>query len=50
MISYVILGVTFLYVVIHIAIYASRQRNPLTRDDMDEMLLATLNGGDKGHE
>jgi hypothetical protein len=50
MISYVILGVAFLFVVIQIIFYASRQRNPLTRDDMDEMLLAALNGGDKRNE
>lgn len=50
MISYVILGVTFLYVLIQIVMYASRQRKPLTREDIDETLLAALNGGDKRHE
>lgn len=50
MISYVILGITFLYTVIQISIYVSRQRKPLTRDDINDRLLAALNGGDKGHE
>ncbi|MEK5447886.1 hypothetical protein [Paenibacillus sp. FSL R7-0331] len=45
MISYVILGIAFLYAVIQISIYASRRRRPLTRDDIDERLLAALNGG-----
>lgn len=45
MISYVLLGITFLYAVIQISRYASRQRKPLTRDDIDERLLAALNGG-----
>ncbi|MNC44112.1 hypothetical protein D3C75_930080 [compost metagenome] len=45
MISYVILGITFLYAVIQISIYASRRRKPLTREDIDERLLAALNGG-----
>ncbi|GGF84027.1 hypothetical protein GCM10010912_31530 [Paenibacillus albidus] len=48
MISYVILAITFLYVVIQISLYAARQRKPLTRDDIEERLLATLNGGDHG--
>jgi len=50
MISYVILGITFLIVVIQISIYATRQRKPLTRDDINDRLLAALNGGDKGRE
>jgi hypothetical protein len=51
MISYVILGITFLYAVIQISLYASRQRKPLTRDDIDERLLAALNnGGDTTRE
>lgn len=50
MISYVILGITFLYTVIRISIYVSRQRKPLTRDDINERLLAALNGGDKVRE
>lgn len=50
MISYVILGISFLYAVIQISIYASRQRKPLTREDIDERLLAALNGGDPGRE
>ncbi|MEK5394958.1 hypothetical protein [Paenibacillus sp. FSL K6-2859] len=50
MISYVILGITFLIVVIQISIYAARQRKPLTRDDINDRLLAALNGGDKGRE
>ncbi|WP_160311844.1 hypothetical protein [Paenibacillus sp. IHB B 3415] len=45
MITYVILGITFLYAVIQISLYASRQRKPLTREDIDERLLAALNGG-----
>jgi len=47
MISYVILGITFLYVVIQVSIYASRGRKPHSREDIDEKLLAALNGGDK---
>ncbi|MNI18198.1 hypothetical protein D3C73_715990 [compost metagenome] len=50
MISYVILGITFLYAVIQISIYASRRRRPLTRDDIDERLLAALNGGSSTRE
>ncbi|WNS41338.1 hypothetical protein [Paenibacillus sp. MMS20-IR301] len=50
MITYVILGITFLYTVIQIARYASRQRRPLTREDIDERLLAALNGGDRARE
>ncbi|MEI2397609.1 hypothetical protein [Paenibacillus phytohabitans] len=50
MITYVILGVTFLYAVIQISLYASRQRKPLTREDIDERLLAALNGGDPTRE
>lgn len=50
MISYVILGITFLYAVIQISIYASRKRKPLGRDDIDERLLAALNGGDTARE
>ncbi|WP_339312877.1 hypothetical protein [Paenibacillus sp. FSL M7-0896] len=46
MITYAILGITFLYAVIQIILYASRQRKPLTREDIDERLLAALNGGD----
>ncbi|WP_379154291.1 hypothetical protein [Paenibacillus sp. sgz5001063] len=46
MISYAILGITFLYAVIQMIIYAFRQRKPLTRDDIEERLLAALNGGD----
>ncbi|WP_410513628.1 hypothetical protein PaeBR_04125 [Paenibacillus sp. BR2-3] len=47
MISYVILGITFLYVVIQISMYVSRSRNPHSREDIDERLLAALNEGDK---
>lgn len=50
MISYVILGITFLFTVIQIYLYASRQRKPLTRDDIDDRLLAALNGGDPARE
>jgi hypothetical protein len=50
MISYVILGITFLYAVIQISIYVSRKRKPLGRDDIDERLLAALNGGDTARE
>ncbi|WP_156122944.1 hypothetical protein [Paenibacillus sp. FSL R5-0912] len=50
MITYVILGITFLYAVIQIFLYASRQRKPLTREDIDERLLAALNGGDTTRE
>lgn len=50
MITYVILGITFLYAVIQISLYASRQRKPLTREDIDERLLAALNGGDPTRE
>lgn len=50
MISYVILGIAFLYTIIQISIYASRQRRPLTRDDIDERLLAALNGGGRPYE
>ncbi|CQR52962.1 hypothetical protein JI735_13775 [Paenibacillus sonchi] len=50
MISYAILGISFLYAVIQILIYASRQRKPLTRDDIDERLLAALNGGDHARQ
>jgi hypothetical protein len=50
MITYVILGITFLYAVIQISLYASRQRKPLTREDIDERLLAALNGGDTSRE
>jgi hypothetical protein len=47
MISYVILGITFLYVVIQIFLYASRGRIPEAREDIDERLLAALNEGEK---
>ncbi len=47
MISYVILGITFLYTVIQIHMYTSRLRKPLNREDIDERLLAALNGGEK---
>jgi hypothetical protein len=50
MITYAILGITFLYAVIQILLYASRQRRPLTREDIDERLLAALNGGDTTRE
>ncbi|WP_249896870.1 hypothetical protein [Paenibacillus sp. PK3_47] len=50
MISYVILGITFLYAVIQISLYAARRRKPLGRDDIDERLLAALNGGDRARE
>ncbi|MEK5495515.1 hypothetical protein MKZ24_32925 [Paenibacillus sp. FSL R7-0297] len=50
MITYVILGITFLYAVIQISLYASRQRKPLTREDIDDRLLAALNGGDPTRE
>ena len=47
MISYVLLGITFLYVMIQISIYVSRGRKPHSREDIDERLLAALSGGDK---
>lgn len=50
MISYVILGITFLITVIQISIYAAHQRKPISRDDINERLLAALNGGDKDYE
>ncbi|WP_341346722.1 hypothetical protein [Paenibacillus sp. FSL H3-0469] len=50
MITYAILGITFLYAVIQIILYASRQRKPLIREDIDERLLAALNGGDTDRE
>lgn len=50
MITYAILGITFLYCVIQILLYASRQRKPLTREDIDERLLAALNGGESPRE
>jgi hypothetical protein len=50
MTSYVILGITFLYAVIQLTVYASRRRKPLTRDDIDERLLAALNGGSSSRE
>jgi len=46
MISYVILGITFLYVVIQVSIYVSRSRKPHSREDIDERLMAALNGGE----
>lgn len=49
MISYVILGITFLYAVFQMVRYALRLRKPLTHDEIDERLLAALNGGDSAH-
>ncbi|SEU01756.1 hypothetical protein [Paenibacillus sp. NFR01] len=45
MVSYVILGITFLYAAFRLARYASRLRKPLSREEIDERLLAALNGG-----
>lgn len=50
MISYAILGIAFLNTVIQISIYASRRRKPLTPSDIDERLLAALNGRSSGRE
>lgn len=47
MISYVIIGLTFLYVTIQIIVYALRQRKPLSHDDIQERLLSALKEGDQ---
>lgn len=49
MLSYVIIGIAFLYFAVQLAFYFSRRRTPLTREDIDERLLAALNGGDRQH-
>ncbi|WP_158442555.1 hypothetical protein [Paenibacillus sabinae] len=49
MISYVILGITFLYTVIRVLGYFLRGRRPVSREEIDERLLAALNGGDRTH-
>ncbi|WP_156934202.1 hypothetical protein [Paenibacillus zanthoxyli] len=49
MISYVILGITFLYTVTQILRYFLRGRKPVAREEIDGRLLASLNGGDSTH-
>ncbi|MNV44721.1 hypothetical protein D3C71_1364900 [compost metagenome] len=49
MISYVILAAAFLYTCIHILRLFIRGRRPLSKEEIDEKLLATLNGGDRTH-
>ncbi|MDT3427097.1 hypothetical protein J2Z22_002633 [Paenibacillus forsythiae] len=49
MISYVILGIAFLYTVSRILRYFLRGRRPVDREEIDGRLLAALNGGDRPH-
>ncbi|MBY9077450.1 hypothetical protein KIH86_11120 [Paenibacillus sp. HN-1] len=49
MISYVILAAAFLYTCIQILRLFIRGRRPLSKEEIDEKLLATLNGGDRTH-
>ncbi|MFP4977646.1 hypothetical protein ACE6ED_19740 [Paenibacillus sp. CN-4] len=47
MISYVLLGVLFLFVAVQVSLYAYTQRKSPAPEEIDEKLLASLNGGER---
>ncbi|WP_191089553.1 MULTISPECIES: hypothetical protein [Paenibacillus] len=47
MITYAILGLAFLYTAIQAILLLLRRRKPVSREEIDERLLASLNGGNR---